>query len=99
MKWAICFKSLTNERFWQYKEEHFLSQTGILATVNYYQYLKDKILEVEVSNICNVKDYIYHELKVQGKRGERSLNLHRMIVNTLLLLWKVLILDSTSTFY
>lgn len=73
---------------------------GILATVNYYQYLKDKkILEVEISNICNVKDYIYHELKVQGKRGERSLNIHRMIVNTLLLFWKLLILYCTLTFY
>lgn len=83
----------------KYGRTFFITDIGILATVNYYQYLKDKILEVEVLKICNVKDYIYHERKVQGRRAEQSLNLQRMIANTLLFFWKLLIFDSTATFY
>lgn len=69
----------------KYGKTFFITGIGILATVNYYQYLKDKkISEAEASKISNVKDYIYHGLKLQGRRGEQLLNLHRRIVNAVL---------------
>lgn len=75
----------------KYGRTFFITGIGILATVNYYQYLKDKkILKVEVSKISDVKDYIYHRSKVQGRRGEQSLSLCRKIVNTVLFFWKLL---------
>lgn len=102
---AIWFRSLTNGRFWQYKiwedifyQWHCDFSYGELLSTSKRQDLQSWNLKKK----CNVKECLYHichGLKVQGRRGEQSLNLHRMTLSALLFfgsLW--LILDPTVTF-
>jgi len=70
----------------KYGRTFFIIDIGNLVTVNYYQHLKDKILKVNVSKLSDVKDYIYQGSKLQGRRGEQSLSLCRMIVKAVLFL-------------